>query len=51
MDAKGHIVGFAEEVMDRNTDEKLSVGDVALLVEAHNQVNGDSHKGLLVSIY
>lgn len=51
VDAKGHIVGFAEEVLDRNTDEKLSVGDVALLVEAHNQVNGDSHKGLLVSIY
>jgi hypothetical protein len=51
VDAKGHIVGFAEEVMGRDADERLSVGDVALLVEVHNQVSGDSHKGLLVAIY
>jgi hypothetical protein len=51
VDAKGHVVGFAEEVMGRDADERLSIGDVALLVEAHNQVNGDSHKGLLIAIY
>lgn len=51
VDAKGHIVGFAEEVMGRDADERLSVGDIALLVEVHNQVSGDSHKGLLVAIY
>ena len=51
VDAKGLVVGFAEEMMTRSADERLSAGDIALLIETHNRVNGDSHKGLLVSIY
>lgn len=51
VDAKGLVVGFAEEVMTRSADERLTAGDIALLIETHNRVNGDSHKGLLVSIY
>ena len=49
--AEGHIAGFATEVMSRGADERLSVGDLRLLVQTHNAVNGVSHKGLVVSIY
>jgi hypothetical protein len=51
VDAKGLVVGFADEVMTRSADEKLTAGDIALLIETHNRVNGESHKGLLVAIY
>lgn len=50
VDPRGHVVGFAEEVCERTGDQALSLGDVALLIEAHNRVGGVGHKGLLVSI-
>jgi hypothetical protein len=51
VDARKGVVGFAEEVMDRGIDDRLTVGDIRLLVEAHQAVNGASHKGLVVGIY
>jgi hypothetical protein len=51
LDARESVVGFAEEVMDRGVDVRLTLGDIRLLVEAHQAVNGSSHKGLVVGIY
>lgn len=50
IDPRGHVVGFAEEVLERTGDKALSLGDLALLIETHNRVGGAGHKGLLVSI-
>lgn len=48
--AKGHIEGFAEEVLDTTPDERLSFGHIKLLIKAHSAVASSNHRGLSICI-
>lgn len=52
VDEKGNTISYVNEVMDAYLDgsDYLSVADVRMLVELHNQVAGDGGKGLRVGI-
>lgn len=47
----GKITTYAREIQSYRCDKKLSVGELRLLIEIHNQVNSISHKGLGIGIY
>jgi len=51
IDGRSRVVGHAEEVNDHVFDDQLSKTDIRLLVSAHNEVGGNNHRGLVVSIY
>lgn len=51
VDNKGNITAFAEEVMDRPVGTALTVGDLKILIKAHEIVSGAKHNGLSIRIH
>ncbi len=50
VDAKGQIKAFAEEVFDTTIDDELTLGDLRLLVQVHNELTKGNNQGLRVQV-